>query len=133
MREARLDAVETAEDDETLWERQRAAQRSAEAALIRIAARPSVLVDVLAVASQLGGRLVGRAALGTSYLECDPSAVDRVRSSLPAGSVAVALDGSPDADRWGPTDERAVALMRRVKERFDPAGACNRGVFVGGI
>jgi FAD/FMN-containing dehydrogenase len=26
-----------------------------------------------------------------------------------------------------------LALMRNVKRRFDPASACNPGVFVGGI
>jgi glycolate oxidase FAD binding subunit len=35
-------------------------------------------------------------------------------------------------DVWGP-ETGSVDLMRRVKERFDPSGACNPGVFVGGI
>ena len=35
-------------------------------------------------------------------------------------------------DVWGP-DPSALALMRRLKERFDPAGVCNPGGFVGGI
>jgi glycolate oxidase FAD binding subunit len=33
---------------------------------------------------------------------------------------------------WGP-DPSALAVMRRLKERFDPAGVCNPGLFVGGI
>jgi len=30
-------------------------------------------------------------------------------------------------------DSTAVGLMRRVKQRFDPAGACSPGVMAGGI
>jgi glycolate oxidase FAD binding subunit len=35
-------------------------------------------------------------------------------------------------DVWG-HDPSALALMRRLKGRFDPAGVCNPGLFVGGI
>jgi glycolate oxidase FAD binding subunit len=35
-------------------------------------------------------------------------------------------------DPWG-GDTGPVSLMRRVKERFDPAGVCAPGLFVGGI
>jgi FAD/FMN-containing dehydrogenase len=35
-------------------------------------------------------------------------------------------------DPWG-VDGPAVALARRVKQRFDPAGVCNPGIHVGGI
>ncbi len=47
----------------------------------------------------------------------------------------VVLDAPADVrekvDVWG--DEGAVPLMRRVKARFDGAGVCNPGIFVGGI
>jgi len=36
-------------------------------------------------------------------------------------------------DPWGVQDGPALELMRRIKARFDPAGACNPGLFVGGI
>ncbi len=36
-----------------------------------------------------------------------------------------------DVDPWGPS--AAVALMRRVKDQFDPHGTLNPGRFVGGI
>jgi FAD/FMN-containing dehydrogenase len=35
-------------------------------------------------------------------------------------------------DPWG-GETGPVALMRKVKERFDPAGVCAPGLFVGGI
>ena len=133
MREAGLEPAEVVDSDQGLWERQRAGQRSAGAALVRIAARPSLLGEVLTLADELGGSLVGRAALGTSYIECDVSAVSQLRASLPAQATAVVLDGPAELDRWGECDGPAVELMRRVKDRFDPAGACNPGVFVGGI
>ena len=47
------------------------------------------------------------------------------------------LDG-PDSLRtaiepWGPVDPGALVVMRRVKERFDPARIFRPGAFVGGI
>jgi glycolate oxidase FAD binding subunit len=133
MREAGLDQLVHAEGDEMFWERQRAHQRSAKAALLRVGARPSSLGETLALANDLGGSLVGRAALGTSYIECDPDAAIGLRRSLPQGATAVVLDGPAELDRWGVQEGPAVELMRRLKQRFDPAGACNPGVFVGGI
>ena len=72
-------------------------------------------------------------ALGTSYIECDPDAVSFLRASLPERATAVVLDGPAGLDRWVVANGPAIELMRRLKERFDPAGACNPGVFVGGI
>jgi FAD/FMN-containing dehydrogenase len=36
-------------------------------------------------------------------------------------------------DPWGEEDAARLLLMRRVKERFDPRGTCNPGLFAGGI
>jgi glycolate oxidase FAD binding subunit len=134
MREAALERIEIVHEDEPLWMRQREGQRSAAAALVRIAARPSMLAAVLRLTETCGGALVGRAGIGTSYVECDPSAVARLRGSLPEAATAVVLDGPNELERWGVEEETpAVELMRRIKRRFDPAGSCNPGVFVGGI
>ena len=133
MREAGLEPVEVVSSDQAWWERQREGQRSTGAALVRVSTRPTLLGEVLAFTEELGGKLVGRAAVGTSYIDCDPSAVSRIRASLAAGATAVVLDGPAQLDRWGMAEGPPIELMRRVKERFDPAGACNPGVFVGGI
>ena len=133
MRDSALEHAEVVIDDSELWEAQRAGQRSTSRAVVRIAARPSALADVLTLAREYGADLVGRAALGTSYVECDPDAAARLRGALPGGATAVVLDGPPGLDRWGNHEGPAVELMRRVKQRFDPAGSCNPGVFVGGI
>ena len=67
----------------------------------------------------------------------EPAAVTELRGRLPAGSTAVLLDAPAwlraQADPWGLPDGPALELMRRVKARFDPAGTCNPGLFVGGI
>jgi FAD/FMN-containing dehydrogenase len=138
MREAGLDGVEVETDDAELWARQRAGQRSRARALIRIAARPSALAQVLRAADACGATLVGRAALGHSFLELDPDALPVLAEHLPDRAVSVLLDapsGVLDAvDPWGSSQpDAALELMRRVKARFDPADACNPRVFVGGI
>lgn len=138
MREAGLGQVEIVEDDAELWARQRAGQRSADQVLFRVAARPSALAGVLRAAEAASGTVAGRAAIGHSYVEVDPDAIVAFQRQLPERAVAVMLD-APRAIRnlvepWGPEPgEPALELMRRVKERFDPAHACNPGVFVGRI
>jgi FAD/FMN-containing dehydrogenase len=104
---------------------------------VRIAARPSALPEVVRAAGLCGGTLVGRAALGCSYVELAPDAAAMLRAELPAGAHAVVLDAPAETrrslDPWGAEESPTLALMRRVKHRFDPAGVCNPGVFVGGI
>ncbi|HVS28322.1 MAG TPA: FAD-binding oxidoreductase [Solirubrobacteraceae bacterium] len=130
-------------DDAPLWQRQRDRQRSPDGIALRISAVPSALEDVLRAADDVGGALVGRAALGLHWLTlaaADPAAaaatVARLRSSL-APAPCVVLDAPPAVreavDVWGPIDEPTLALMRRVKRRFDPRAVCNPGCFVGGI
>ncbi len=75
-------------------------------ALVRVAARLSALSEVIAVTERCGGTLVGRAALGTSYIEVEPDAVAALRAGLPRGVVSVLLD-APEwlraaGDPWGP-------------------------------
>jgi glycolate oxidase FAD binding subunit len=133
MRDAGLEQVEIASQDEPLWRRQRERQRSTSAALLRVSARPSALAEVIELSESFGAGLVGRAAVGATYVECEPDAVALLRQSLPMDATAVVLDGPDELDRWGIVEGPALELMRRVKHRFDPAGACNPGVFVGGI
>jgi glycolate oxidase FAD binding subunit len=132
-----LERVEATEQDAPLWERQRAGQRSAQRALVRIAAKPSGLAQVLSASDACGGTVVGRAGLGVSYLELDPDALPRLHDHMPSGVTATLLDAPAqlraESDPWGPLDSPAQALMRNVKARFDPARTCNPGLFVGGI
>ena len=138
MRESELEQVEITADDAELWARQRAGQRSPDAALVRVAARPSALGEVLRAAGASGATVVGRAAIGHTFVDLDTGALGTLLGHLPDGAVPVLLD-APDelrnaVDPWGqPAPGPVQELMRRVKERFDPARACNPGVFVGGI
>jgi glycolate oxidase FAD binding subunit len=137
MRETGLTRVEVTHEDEALWARQRAGQRSARRAIVRVAARPSRLDAVLTCADAGEATLVGRAALGISYLELEPEGLPPLRAALPAEAVAVVLDlpaGLRDEiDPWAAREGPALDLMRGLKRRFDPAAVCNPGIFVGGI
>lgn len=138
MRGAGLDGIELTSDDAELWARQRAGQRSADRALVRVAARPSALAELLRAAEAAAATVVGRASLGHCYLELEPGAVGELIARLPRGVVHTLLDAPPGAaaglERWGPAPaEPALALMRRVKARFDPEHICSPGALVGGI
>ena len=129
--------VDVTGDDDALWERQRAGQRSDERALVQVAAPPSELPAVLRAVDACEGTLVGRAALGISYVEVEPEAVQKLRSALPMARRTTLLDAPPslrsELDPWGPVEAPALELMRSVKARFDPTHTCNPGLFVGGI
>ncbi len=132
------------EDDEPLWAAQRAAQRCAEGgAVIRVSGRASQLADACVAAQIAGATLVGRAALGVSWIALPPAApgelvtaIARVRKVL-APSPCVVLDAPAyvrsHLDPWDHTDDAALVLMRRVKARFDPTATCNPAIFVGEI
>jgi len=140
MADAGLQEVDLADPDGQLWERQRAGQRSRDRALVRVAAQPTALAAVIEAVDACEATLVGRAALGTSFIEVEPTEVPRLRSLLPDRPPVVVLDAPASArsqlDPWGVEPGAATAeleLMRRLKARFDPAGTCNPGLFVGGI
>jgi glycolate oxidase FAD binding subunit len=132
------------DDDEPLWAAQRAAQRSADGgAVVRVSGRPSQLVDACVAAQVAGATLVGRAALGVSWIALPPAApgdlvqaIARVRNVL-APSPCVVLDAPAHVrthlDPWDHPEDAALVLMRRVKQRFDPTATCNPAIFVGGI
>ena len=134
----------TIEDDDELWAAQRAAQRGADGgAVVRVSGRPTALADACVAAQVAGATLAGRAALGVSWIALPPAApgelvtsIARVRKVL-APAPCVVLDAPPyvraHLDPWDHPEDAALVLMRRVKERFDPASTCNPGIFVGGI
>jgi glycolate oxidase FAD binding subunit len=80
---------------------------------------------------------VTHAALHGGGAEALAAAIERARGRLGrrGGTLRVLeapLEVKQRVDGWGPVGD-ALALMRRVKERFDPAGTMSPGRFVGGI
>jgi glycolate oxidase FAD binding subunit len=143
LREAGLEA-EVVEDDEELWAAQRAAQRAAAPgdgsdrdapeAVVRVSALSVRLAEVL----RAGAPVVARAGLGLAWVHvpADADAVAELRRRL-APAPCVVLDAPEELraalDPWDSPEGPELALMRRVKERFDPAGVCNPSRYVGGI
>ena len=138
--------VQTAltEDDDALWAAQRAGQRAADGgAVVRVSGRPSRIADACVAAQVAGATLVGRAALGLFWIALPAeapgelvTAIARLRKVL-APLPCVVLDAPPyvraHLDPWDHPEDAALVLMRRVKQRFDPAATCNPGIFAGGI
>jgi glycolate dehydrogenase FAD-binding subunit len=130
------------QEDEQLWQRQRHGQRVRDGAVVRVSGLTTGLALVLSEADRLGARVVGRAGLGITFvaLRGEDSelvgAIEELRRAL-APFTCTILD-APEAvrsklDVWGEGDGGAVRLMQRVKERFDPSGVLNRGIYLGGI
>ena len=116
-------STEIVDDDGALWDTQRAGQRGP--LVVKVSGLPTRLPELLRTADELGASLVGRAALGVSWLrfeEPSVAAVERLRQ----GWIAAVEDRPPELelDHWGEIDPATQALMQRVKERFDPAGIC---------
>jgi glycolate oxidase FAD binding subunit len=116
-------STEIVDEDGTLWDEQRAGQRGP--LVVKASSLPTRLPQLLRAADELGASVVGRAALGLSWVrieEPSATAVERLRREF----IAVVRDRPPDldVDPLGPIDPATRALMQRVKERFDPAGVC---------
>ena len=127
------------EDEDGLWANARARQRSEDSIVVRVSGTQTRIADQLAAASRAKATLVGRVAHGLAWIALPadrPEAVEELRREL-APSPCVVLDAPAETrsglDVWGVAESPALELMRRVKRRFDPAGACAPGAFVGGI
>jgi glycolate oxidase FAD binding subunit len=132
-------ATEIEEDDDELWAGQRARQRGegSDGAVLRVSSLLTRLPALVRASEDAGGSLVGRAALGLSWVWLPEPSREQIESlrRILSPSPCVVLDHpqSLEVDPWGPVDPAVVALMRRVKEHFDPAGVCSPGVFAGGL
>lgn len=135
--------VDLVRDDDDLWRRQAARQRSETGTVVRVSHAQTQLADLLGMLSLAGATAVGRVALGVSWVTLAAAEPDDVASATAhmrralAPAACVVLD-APEAvrrrvDPWGVEDGPELDLMRRTKERFDPRAVCNRGLYVGGL
>jgi glycolate oxidase FAD binding subunit len=130
MAELGLEERATVEDDDELWMAQRVRQRGQ--CILKVSGRATDLPAVCRAAEAV----VGRPALGLYWLSLasDAGAVAAAREALSPRACTL-LDAPPElrADAWAAPEPGALALMARVKERFDPARIFRPGSFVGGI
>ena len=135
---ALLPGAEVLTDDEPVWAAQRSAQRCADGVILMVSGRPTDLARVTAAADVAGATLVSRATLGLSWLALPMGAdldarVAEVRRALAPRAVTVRDGGDRVAQPWPAVDPGALAVMERVKARFDPARIFRPGAFVGGL
>jgi glycolate oxidase FAD binding subunit len=133
-----LEGVEAVEDDKELWQAQRAGQRSADGAVLKVSGRPTDLPAVVRAAEAGRATVVSRAALGLSWLAFAPGddLADRVATARQALAprACTVLDGAARvADPWPAPAPGALVVMERIKARFDPARIFRPGAFVGGL
>jgi glycolate oxidase FAD binding subunit len=131
------------EDDESLWASQREGQRAAEGAILRLSGLQGDLARVLRAADSRAAHVVGRAGAGVHWLRLPHDSEDRLVEAV--DDLRAELRGVPcvvrDAPRavrekvdvWGEQSETLSKLSRSIKQRFDPDGLLNPGIFVGGI
>jgi glycolate oxidase FAD binding subunit len=120
--------------------------------LVELAFPPARLAEVLervaGAAAAAGLAVPVRGSAGPAVLQAglpagaDPAAVAgflaALRSGLTPPEASVVVRHAPAAvraavDLWGPVGAGALALMRRVKDQFDPDRRLSPGRFAGGI
>jgi len=83
------------------------------------------------------GFLAGNVATGGSSSEPMLGSIDAARAAAVAGQGALVVERAPlefypRLDAWGPLPS-SIAVMRALKQRFDPEERLNAGRFIGGI
>jgi glycolate oxidase FAD binding subunit len=152
---AGADGSELTELERESYEQRERAVRRDGAWRLRVVAPPAYPVARLAAADGIAAAAVpvaypllgvalhayGDSVVPTGAAQAGPDwNVDALRervAAATAGSGRIVVHAMPDAaresvDAWGPLPP-SFALMRTLKDRFDPHGLCNPGRFVGGL
>ena len=131
-----LDEWSLNEDEDNVedWAIHRDHQRSADGIVVKVAGRATDLPAVIRESQRHGGSVVSRAALGLSWIRLPADAdVEALREAL-APRACTVLDGADRVDDpWPAVDPGVLAVMQRIKARFDPGRAFKPGAFVGGL
>jgi glycolate oxidase FAD binding subunit len=116
-------------------------------ALLKVSVLPTHIAETLTIIERLAGNsgyaAVGRAGAGVFLLRIaedvplQKRVIDGLRDALQIGKgSAVVVRGSPElrthVDVWGPIGD-GLALMKAVKQQFDPAGILSPGRGPGGL
>ncbi len=116
-------------------------------ALLKVSVLPTELAPTLTLIERLAGRrgyaAAGRAGAGvfqlciTEDVQVQKRVIDGLRDALPLGrGSAVVVKSPPElrthVDMWGPMGD-GLALMKSVKQQFDPAGVLSPGRGPGGL
>jgi glycolate oxidase FAD binding subunit len=102
--------------------------------LVDVGVAPVAITPVVTVLEALHHDYVAEFGVGKCRVAIDTAAdLDALRALAHAhGGHAVVVDGPDDlrTDPWG-APQPALAIMRRIKQAFDPAGVLNPGWFIG--
>jgi glycolate oxidase FAD binding subunit len=137
LRHAGLADADVVGEDDELWAAQRTRQRAPDGVVVKVSGLLTDLPDVLRAAETVGASVVSRAALGLSWVALEGDELggraDALRRALD-GRATTVLDGARHVSApWPSPDPGALAVMERIKSRFDPARVFRPGAFVGGI
>jgi glycolate oxidase FAD binding subunit len=134
-------------DEDRFWSEHGRFADEEQSALLKVSVLPTELSTTLTLIEQLAGkrgyRAAGRAGAGVFQLyiigdvQLQKRVVDGLRGALPAGRGSAVIVKSPpelrnDVDVWGPIGD-GLALMKSVKQQFDPNGVLSPGRGPGGL
>jgi glycolate oxidase FAD binding subunit len=134
-------------DEETFWRDHGPLAEDERGALLKVSVLPTELAETLGTIERLAGRrgyaAAGRAGAGVFLLrvaddvQLQKRVIDGLRDVLPLGrGSAVIVKSSPDlkahVNVWGPIGD-SLAVMKAVKNQFDPAGILSPGRGPGGL
>lgn len=107
---------------------------------LKLTHRLSALSDVVAAVRAAAPDALLRSHAGSGVLWAstppDSTVLEQLRTAVAAYDGSAVVVDAPDefkqsVDVWGPVG--GLAVMRRIKEQFDPDARMNRGRFAGGI
>jgi glycolate dehydrogenase FAD-binding subunit len=132
----------------TFWRAYDRALADAPGVTLRVATLVSRLADTVREISEAvtpvpliaGAATAGvlRAAFPAGAVAATVAGIERLRAVVAKDGGSVVIERGPRAlrvavDPWGPVAEPELAIMRGLKNEFDPRGVLNPGRFVGGL